>query len=43
MSGARQAVVPGGDRELGRRLREAEPPRRLYTGGEVHGLDPSAD
>ncbi len=36
MSGAGQTVVPGGDRELGGGLREAEPSRRLHTGGQVH-------
>ena len=43
VSGARQAVVPGGDRELGRGLCEAEPSRCVHTGGEVHWLDPPAD
>lgn len=43
MSGAGQAVVPGGDRELGRGLCEAEPARRLHTGGQVHRLDSTAD
>lgn len=43
MSGARQTLVPGRDRELGRGLRAAEAPGRLHTGGEVHGLDPPAD
>lgn len=43
VSGARQTVVPGGDRELGGGLREAETSRCLHTGGEVRWLDPSAE
>lgn len=43
VSGARQAVVPGGNRELGWGLCQAEPPRRLHTGGQIHRLDSSAD
>lgn len=36
-------MVPGGNRELGRGLCQAEPPRRLHTGGQIHRLDSSAD
>lgn len=43
VSRARQAVVPGGNRELGRGLCQTEPPRRLHAGGQIHRLDSSAD
>lgn len=41
--GAREALVSGRDRELGRGLRPTQPPRRLHASGEVRRLDTAAD